>query len=146
MGFDLHRRNSHNNNNMKAYIALACLAAVALAEPEAYRYGGYRGGYGGYRGGYGGYRGYRGYGKRSADAESEPKADADPWYTTYGYGLHAPLAYGYGYPSVYSGVHYYGKRSADAEPEAKADPWYTTYGYGLHAPLAYGYGYPSVYS
>merc|ERR1712027_132307 len=56
---------------------------------------------------------------------------------TYGYGLHAPLAYGYGYPSVYSGVHYYGKRSADAEPKAEADPYvlYSGLGYAGH----YGY-------
>merc|ERR1719433_1540810 len=119
---------------MKAYIALACLAAVALAEPYGY-----------YRGGYGGYRGYY-RGKR--EAESEPKADAEPWLA-YG-GVYSPYTYGYAaYPTAYttySGLHYYGKRSADAEPEAKADPWYTTYGYGLHAPLAYGYGYTSAYS
>merc|ERR1712115_631061 len=91
--------------------------------------------------------GYHYYGKRSADAE--PEAKADPWYTTYGYGLHAPLAYGYGYPSVYSGYHYYGKRSADAEPKAEADPYvlYSGLGYAGHYGYAgYGYGYPTVYS
>merc|ERR1712061_855521 len=95
--------------------------------------------------------GYHYYGKRSADAE--PEAKADPWYTTYGYGLHAPLAYGYGYPSVYSGYgHFYGKRSADAEPKADADPYVLYsglghYGYsGLGYAGHYGYGYPSVYS
>merc|ERR1711992_52057 len=88
-------------------------------------------------------------------------ADAEPWLAyggvyspyTYGYGLHAPLAYGYGYPSVYSGYHYYGKRSADAEPKADADPYLLYnglgyaghYGYGLGY-AGYGYGYPSVYS
>merc|ERR1712110_869566 len=80
--FDFARRKSQDN--MKAYIALACLAAVALAEPY-YGYGYGRGYYGGGYRGYG-YRGY--YGKRSADAESEPKSDADPW--VYGYGLHTP--------------------------------------------------------
>merc|ERR1719463_509731 len=122
---------------MKAYIALACLAAVALAEPY---YGG------GYRGGYGGYRGYRGgyYGKRSADAESEPKADAEPWLA-YG-GVYSPYTYGYAaYPTAYTcrGYHYYGKRSADAEPKAEADPYvlYSGLGYAGH-----GYGYPTVYS
>merc|ERR1712038_1166537 len=125
--FDFARRKSQANN-MKAYIALACLAAVALAEP----YYGY--GYG--RGYYGGYRGY--YGKRSADAESEPKSDADPW--VYGYGLHTPYTYGgYGYGLGYHGLGYtYGKRSADAEPKADADP-YLVYG-GLHTPYTYGYG------
>merc|ERR1712039_1138414 len=72
----------------------------------------------------------------------EPEAKADPWYTTYGYGLHAPLAYGYGYPSVYSGYHYYGKRSADAEPKAEADPYvvYSGLGYAGHYGYA-GYGH-----
>merc|ERR1719384_2221225 len=119
---------------MKAYIALACLAAVALAEPYGYGYrGGYygRGGYG-YRGGYGG----RYYGKRSADAESEPKADAEPWVTYGGLGYAgyaSPYTYGYAaYPTAYTGytglLHYgYGKRSADAEP--KADAYYGYSGY-----------------
>merc|ERR1712226_871394 len=99
--FDFARRKSQDN--MKAYIALACLAAVALAEPY-YGYGYGRGYYGGGYRGYG-YRGY--YGKRSADAESEPKSDADPW--VYGYGLHTPYTYGLGYG--YHGLgysHYYG--------------------------------------
>merc|ERR1719150_783544 len=123
---------------MKAYIALACLAAVALAEPEAYRFG--------YRGGYGGYRGYY-RGKRAADAESEPKADAEPWLA-YG-GVYSPYTYGYAaYPTVYSGLgyHCYGKRSADAEPEAEADPYvvYSGLGYAGHYGYAgYGYGYPT---
>merc|ERR1711974_348693 len=66
---------------------------------------------------YGGY-GYA-YGKRSADAESAPNADAkaEPWY---GWGYGWPHYGGYGYA--------YGKRSADAEPapsaDAKAEPWY----------------------
>merc|ERR1712184_122186 len=113
--FDFARRKSQDNN-MKAYIALACLAAVALAEPY-YGYGYGRGYYGGYRGGYRGY-----YGKRSADAESGPKSDADPW--VYGYGLHTPYTYGgygYGLGYGYHGLGYtYGKRSADAEPKADA--------------------------
>merc|ERR1711887_449581 len=52
------------------------------------------------------------------------EAEADPWYTTYGLGVHHGVYghYGgvYGYP--YSGVHYgvYGKREA----EAKADPYF----------------------
>merc|ERR1712242_275205 len=77
--------------------------AKAAAEPEAdadpsawYGYGGYGLGYRGYWGGYRGYygRGYYGYGyahylgKRSADAEPEAEASADPsaWYGYGGYG------------------------------------------------------------
>merc|ERR1712184_221494 len=68
---------------------------------------------------------YAYYGKRSADAEPEADAEADP-ALLYG-------AYGYGLP--YSGVYrtygaypygYYGKRSADAEPEADPALLYTT--------------------
>ena len=62
-----------------------CLAALALAEPEAdpaLLYGRLYGSYGTYSGypaygyGYSAYRPYRYYGKRSADAE--PEAEADP--------------------------------------------------------------------
>merc|ERR1712157_684195 len=97
------------------------------------------GAYGGYRAyGYGYPYAHHGlyYGKRSADAEPEAKAEADPW-----------LAYGYaGYPYAYSGLYhgyagyhagypyaYYGKRSADA------DAYYGYYGYAR--PYAYGYRY-----
>merc|ERR1719435_893827 len=100
---------------------------------------------------YAGYgHGYYGHflGKRSADADAEPEADA--FYGVYGYpyaayngvpfgsstgldaitqGLDAstqgflPYAgYGHGYYG-----HYLGKRSADAEP--KADAYYSAYGY-----------------
>merc|ERR1711929_13638 len=123
-------------------IAIACLAAVPFAEPEAKAdadaallYGGYYGGYGlGYAGyglGYGyGYpyaAGYHYLGKRSADAEPEAKADADPallygaYYGGLGYAGYGYAGLGYGYPYA-AGYHYLGKRSADAEPEAKADP------------------------
>merc|ERR1712029_617751 len=82
-----------------------------------------------YYGGYGWpyYGGYHWYGKRSADAEPTPNADAkaEPWY-----------GWGYGWP-YYGGYYGYGKRSADAEPapnaDAKPEPWY----YG-----SYGYGWP----
>merc|ERR1719479_864094 len=108
---------------MMKTIAIAVLAAVAFAEPEAepkaaadpyLLYGGYGhlgyAGYGGYYGhglGYGysglGYHGlgYRVYGKRSADAE--PKAD--PYLLYGGYG-HLGYAGHYGYP--YGGYAYYG--------------------------------------
>merc|ERR1719153_724812 len=83
----------------------------------------------------------------AAEAEADAKPDAGLLYAGYGHGLGA-----YGY----SGLGYYGKRSADAEPEAepeaKADAGllYGGYGYGLglgYAGLGYrglgyaGYGY-----
>merc|ERR1712135_223792 len=74
------------------------------------------------------YGGYHYYGKRSADSEPAPVADAkaEPWW--YGH---------YGYTWPHYGYAYYGKRSADSEPtpaaDAKAEPWY----YG-----GYGYGWP----
>merc|ERR1711983_152769 len=138
------------SDNMKFFAVLA-LAAVAFAEPEAEAeadpallygsygypyagvYGGYRA-YGAYPATYGAYP-YSYYGKRSADAEPEADAEADPalLYGSYGYpyagvygGYRAygayPATYGYGYRTYgaypYS---YYGKRSADAEPEAEAE-------------------------
>merc|ERR1712061_484285 len=116
------------SKKMMKTIAIALLAAVAFAEPEAkpkadadpyLLYGGY--GYGHL--GYAGYYGYPYahslyYGKRSADAEPEAKADADPYllYGGYGYGLrhygyagyYGHLGYGgyYGYP--YGGYAYFG--------------------------------------
>merc|ERR1712002_1034944 len=100
---------------MKLAVLALCLVAAVVAEPEAEAspdayYGSY--GYGlGYRGyGYGGYYGHGlgYYGKRSADAE--PEAKADPYYG-YGYGLghgyygghlgYAGLGYGYGHRVIY---------------------------------------------
>merc|ERR1711892_329529 len=85
---------SRRNTKMLKTITLACLAAVAFAEPEAepkaaadpyLLYGGY--------GGYGyGHHGY--YGKR--EAEAEPKAAADPYLLYGGYGGHLGYA-GLGY-------------------------------------------------
>merc|ERR1712179_11035 len=76
---------------------------------------------------------YAYYGKRSADAEPEADAEADPalLYGAYVYGLPYAGVYGgyrtygaYGaYPYSYG---YYGKRSADAEPEADPALLYTT--------------------
>merc|ERR1719430_193669 len=98
---------------MKTF-AIALLAAVAFAEPEAkpkadadpyLLYGGYYRGHLGYAGYYGYPYAHAYYGKRSADAE--PKADADPYllYGGYGYG-HLGYAGYYGYP--YGGYAYYG--------------------------------------
>merc|ERR1719381_357143 len=95
------------------FIAIACFAAVAFAEPEAdakadpallystFGYGGYPAystyglrtyGYPAYTYGYNGY-----YGKRSADAEADPAL----LYSTFGYGGYpAYSTYGYaGYPA-----------------------------------------------
>merc|ERR1711887_177790 len=138
------------SKKMMKTIAIALLAAVAFAEPEAkpkadadpyLLYGGY--GYGLRHYGYAGYYGhpYAYFGKRSADAEPEAKADADPYLLYGGYG-HLGYAGYYGYPYAH-GYAYYGKRSADAEPKADADPYllYGGYGYG-HLGYAGYYGYP----
>merc|ERR1712184_97987 len=136
------------SDNMKFFAVLA-LAAVAFAEPEAdanadpavlygaYGYGlPYASVYGGYRtyGAYPGYS-YAYYGKRSADAEPEADAEADPalLYGAYGYDLpysgvyrsYGAYPYGYRTYGAYS-YGYYGKRSADAEPEADPALLYTT--------------------
>merc|ERR1711892_974088 len=133
---------SRRNTKMLKTITLACLAAVAFAEPEAepkaaadpYLL-------------YGGYGHHRYYGKREAEAEAEPKAAADPYllYGGYrGYGGHLGYA-GLGYGGYGYGHHgYYGKR--EAEPKAAADPYLLYGGYGGHlgyAGLGYArHGYP----
>merc|ERR1711936_1339010 len=108
-------------------LAPLCLAVLSMGEPEAEAkavadpkadpYLLYRSYYGLGHHYYGGYPYYGYYGKRSAEAEPAPaadaKAEADPWYGHYGYPYYG----------------YYGKRSADAEAapapkaDAKADPW-----------------------
>jgi len=128
---------------MKAFIALACLVAVALAEP--YRGYGRRGGYGG---GYGGRRGY--YGKRSADADADPAL-------VYGAGYHYPSVYSglynhgvynthYTTPYVYGGIHHMGKREAEADPQYIYNSALTyspyTYSSGLYNNF---YGYRHFY-
>merc|ERR1712168_526348 len=147
------------SDNMKFFAVLA-LAAVAFAEPEAEAkadpallYGAY--GYGlPYAGVYsGGYRTYGAYpyagyyyGKRSADAEPEANAEADPalLYGAYGYGLPYSGVYGYrtygaygAYPYTYG---YYGKRSADADAEADPALLYGAYGYPYSGVYGYRYG------
>jgi len=87
------------------------------------------------------------YGKRSAEAA--PEAKADPYLLYGGYGLGYGRGYYGGYYGhglgYYGGYGVYGKRSAEAEaaPEAKADP-YLLYGgyYGHGLGYGYGYGYP----
>merc|ERR1712168_1741056 len=158
-------------NMMKSIFFVAALGAAALAEPEAdayYNTLGYTGlGYSNY--GYNGFSsyaapayGYRSYGhgyaspynygayhhfgKRSAEAEAKPEADADAYYNTPGYTGLGYANYGYnGYRSYatpaytrsyryaapyaynYGAYHHFGKRSADAE--AEADAYYNTLGY-----------------
>merc|ERR1719367_1946219 len=104
--------------------ALAALAAVAMAKPEASPWYGYYGNpYRGYNS-----RGYNGRGyKRSADAEASPEAspigkrsadaEASPWGKRSADAEASPEA---------SPI---GKRSADAEASPEASPWYRYYGY-----------------
>merc|ERR1719327_753169 len=99
------------------FALVVCFAALAAAEPEAkpeakadpwYTYGayhpyGYSGLYHGYAGYHAGYP-YAYYGKRSADAEPEAKADADAYYGYSGYAR--PYAYGYRYGLGYRGYYW----------------------------------------
>merc|ERR1711913_142034 len=106
------------------FALVVCFAALVACEPEAkpeaeadpallYSYGAYPYAYSGLYHGYAGYHAgypYAYYGKRSADAE--PEAKADPWVTYGAYGAYpyaySGLHYGYaGYPYAY----HYGKRS-----------------------------------
>merc|ERR1712226_1199904 len=154
-------RSHQISNNMKSFALVLAFAALAAAEPEAYR-----GRWGGYRGGY---RGRWGYGKREAEAEADPALlySAGLPLTTYGYAGYGLGYTGLGYTSLYGigkreaeaepeawrrggyggrrggyGRGRYGKREADAEPEAEAeaDPA-VIYGSTLvGTPLTYGYG------
>merc|ERR1739842_211010 len=96
---------SHRSVRMKFVVILSfLLLGVVLGDPR-YGYGGYRGGYRG-RGGY--YGGRVRYGKRSADADAAPVADAYRYRGYGGYRGHGGRGYG-GYRS-------YGKRDAEPEP------------------------------
>merc|ERR1719361_735266 len=98
---------------MSKIVFVVCLAALALAEPEAdpaLLYGRLYGTYAGYPAygyGYSAYRPYRYYGKRSADAE--PEAEADPALLYAGARAYSYPRLGYagysgypGYRSLYS--------------------------------------------
>merc|ERR1711955_190015 len=105
MGVSLHL---HTSVRMKFVVILSFLPiGVVLGDPRRY-YGGY-GGYG-YRGGHYGGRGYvRYHGKRSADADAAP--DADAYRGGHYYGGRG----GYrGYGGRVRG--HYGKRDAEPEP------------------------------
>merc|ERR1719312_2059550 len=127
-------------------IVFACLAVAAFAEPEAkpeadaallyagaygypYAYGAYPYGFRSYA--YGAYPytyGAHYIGKREAEAEAKPEADAALLYAgaygypyTYGAYPYGYRSYAYGaYPYAY-GAYYIGKREAEAKPEADAD-------------------------
>merc|ERR1712180_507423 len=106
------------------------------------------------------YGAYRHFGKRSAEAEAKPEADA--FYNTLGYNGLGYANYGYngyrsyvapaytrsfGYASPYAynygAYRHFGKRSADAEPEAEADAdadaYYSALGYHGLGYANYGY-------
>merc|ERR1711936_1424078 len=127
MGTSLQLRNSQRAySNMKLFLLLTTLAAVALADPYYYGYYGHQLQWPGVRAPGFSSTCWGCRGKRSADAEPEakPEAEAEPYY---GYGHYG---YGYGYPYAH---HYICKRSAEPEP------YYGYYGYGYH-PYAYRFG------
>merc|ERR1719347_2044480 len=100
---------------MMKIISIACLAAVAFAEPEAKPKADPYLLYGGYGGYYGHGLGYSYYGKRDADADAKPYL-----YGYGGYGL-GHLGYSTGYYGHHGlGYSYIGKREAEAEPKADA--------------------------
>merc|ERR1711990_1136126 len=121
MGFWTER--SDDQITMK-FALVVCFAALVACEPEAkpeaeadpallYSHYGYAGYPYAYSGLYHGYAGYHAgypyayhYGKRSADAEAEPEADA--YYGYYGYAR--PYGYGYRYGGYagYRRGYYYG--------------------------------------
>jgi len=103
---------------------------------------------------------YLTYGRKKREADSEPKAEADPYLLYGGYGgyagLHYPGYYSYPayttYPAYTLGSYVtYGrkKREAESDPKAEADPAllyasayaYPRYSYGYSYPT-YSYGYP----
>jgi len=142
---------------MNKFLAIACLAAVAVAKPEAeadpallYGAYGYAGlGHVGYP-----YAGY-GYGYAGYPFAAAGYASVSPSASTSIAGL-APaalpaLAGGYAgagrYVANSAGVVHVAKREAEAEPEADAAYFYGGYGYAglghVGYPYAYGYaGYP----
>jgi len=145
----------------------------AEAEPKAdadpyYLFGGYYGGlvgknvHGyvhpthGYATGLGAYPAYTlgsylTYGRKKREADSEPKAEADPWLLYGGYyGLHYPGYYSYPayttYPAYTSSYVTYGRKKREAESDpallyASAYAAFPRYSYGYSYPT-YGYTYP----
>ena len=79
---------------------------------------------------------YRFIGKRSADAEPAPEANADPKADPQWWGYST-----YGWP-YYGSYNLIGKRSADSEPEAAADPKANPQWWGGNYPY---YNYPYYY-
>merc|ERR1719481_2500017 len=110
---------------MKFVVILSfLLLGVVLGDPRYGRYGGYWG----YRGGYRGYGGFRGghhvrYGKRSADADAAPVADARH---------RGGVGFGHrgGYGGYRGGYGYRGHGKRNAEPEPARGRVYGHRGYG----------------
>merc|ERR1712025_1439756 len=141
-------------SNMKRFMVIASLAAVAVATPEAdadptaspdadafygqYQWPGYGvvGPYGAVSSTCYGCRPYGYYyGKRSAEAEAEPEP-----HVGYGVAVHAygrgishvqPTTFGLSYPAVY-----YGKRSA--EPHGTGVAFHPGYATSYNGPTTYG--------
>jgi len=159
---------------MKTVLILAIFAvAFVFAEPEAdpkadpyYLFGGYYGLVGknvhgyvhpthGYATGIGAYPAYTlgsylTYGRKKREADSEPKAEADPWLLYGGYyGLHYPGYYSYPayttYPAYTSSYVTYGRKKREAESDPAlfyASAYaYPRYSYGYSYPT-FGYTYP----
>jgi len=154
---------------MMKSVFFACLVAAVYAEatPEADAdaWYGYGAGYGyaarpyvnlGYRSyssvagyapyasrTYGAYPAAYGYGhaigKRSADAEAAPEADADAWYGNYGYAAASPAYYGgyrnYGYAAAVPAVRSYNTVAGVASYSPYVARSYAAY------PSTYGYGH-----
>jgi len=92
---------------------------------------------------YGAYPAAYGYGhaigKRSADAEAAPEADADAWYGNYGYAAASPAYYGgyrnYGYAAAVPAVRSYNTVAGLASYSPYVARSYAAY------PSTYGYGH-----
>merc|ERR1712156_1400984 len=123
----LEGRSIQHNSKMKVFVIAALMVAVS-ADPY-YGYGGY--GYGGHYGGGASYVGRTIWGlrgKRSAEAEADPAADA--YYGYYGHQYAWPSATGYYGTSTCYGCR--GKRSA--EPGLYYGLGHYGYGLGLIRP------------
>merc|ERR1711902_214271 len=156
---------------MNKFLALACLATVATAAPEAeadpallyntYGYGLGAYNYGAYGLGAYGYAGYP-YAAYAPAVTGYSQVSPSASLTTAGLGLAnaaiPAIAGGYAgagrYVANSAGVVHVAKRSAEAEADAEADPalFYSAYGYGLpsyagYHGLAYNglAGYPYTY-
>ena len=92
---------------------------------------------------YGAYPVHHAIGKRSADAEAAPEADADAWYGNYGYAAASPAYYGgyrnYGY-NTYSAAVPAVRSYNTVAGYASYAPYAATRAYAAY-PATYGYGH-----